>query len=158
MTERITITIPDSLHTRLQAVKENMNISAVCQQAIEYAVSMEELKMKNLAGKEKVIERLRLERQKSEEEWFNCGRNDGLEAAENLKYEDFEQLCDLYTKKNELERYGDWIGLDQFSEELREGLQEQMDDYSPKPPNKGLYLAGWIEGAIEFWDEIKDEI
>lgn len=158
MTERITITIPDSLHTRLQTVKENLNVSALCQQAIEYAISMEEIKMTALTKKEKVIQRLRLERQKSEEQWFDSGKNDGLEAADNLSYEYFEQLCELYAEKNELERYGNWVGLDQFPEDLRGGIQEQMDDYSPKPPNKETYLAGWIEGVIEFWDEIKDEI
>jgi post-segregation antitoxin (ccd killing protein) len=48
MAERITITIPDTLRARLQAVRKNLNISAVCQEAIEGVVNIEELK---IAGK-----------------------------------------------------------------------------------------------------------
>lgn len=157
MSERITLTVPDELYARIQVVKGELNMSAVFQKAMEQAVTLEEIKMKALSSKEKVIERLRLERQKSEEEWFDCGKSDGLEHAENLSYEDFEQLWDLYEGKNELERYDLWIELEQFPEDLHELLQERMKGYSPKP-NEKSYLAGWIDGVTDFWDEIKDKI
>lgn len=157
MVKAVNITLPDSLHERLQAVRTDLSVSAICQAAIEHAVSMKEIKMKALSKKESVIERLRLERQKSEEEWFDCGKNDGLKDAENLSYEDFEQIWDLYESKNELERYGHWIELHQFPEDFHELLQERMDGYSPKPIKEN-YLAGWIDGVTDFWDEIKDEI
>jgi predicted CopG family antitoxin len=155
--ERITITIPDDLHKRLQVVKENLNVSALCQKAIEQAVRLEEIKMKDISVKGKVIERLRLERQKSEEEWFDCGKSDGLKDAEDLSYENFDQLWKLYESKNEIERYGTWIELHLFPEELQEFLQERINEYSPKPI-VDTYLAGWIDGVTDFWDEIKDEI
>jgi predicted CopG family antitoxin len=155
--ERITITIPDDLHKRLQVVKENLNVSALCQKAIEQAVRLEEIKMKDISVKGKVIERLRLERQKSEEEWLDCGKSDGLKDAEDLSYENFDQLWKLYESKNEIERYGTWIELHLFPEELQEFLQERINEYSPKPIVDS-YLAGWIDGVTDFWDEIKDEI
>jgi predicted transcriptional regulator len=34
VTERITITIPDDLHKRLQEVKEKLNVSRICSRAI----------------------------------------------------------------------------------------------------------------------------
>lgn len=153
MAERITITISDTLRARLQAVRKKLNISAVCQEAIEHVVSIEELKM---AGKEKVIERLRLERKKTTEEWFECGKIDSFKDVEVLSYEKFEQLWDLYQNKGEIERY-QWIALDQFPDEFHELLQKRLNDYSPKP-NEQIYLAGWIDGVTEFWAAIADEI
>jgi hypothetical protein len=156
--ERITITIPDDLHKRLQVVKENLNVSALCQKAIEQAVRLEEIKkMTDIPARERVIERLRIERQKSEEEWFDCGKSDGLKDAEDLSYEDFEQLWKLYDSKIEIQRYDTWIELHRFPEELQEFLQGRMHGYSPKPIEYS-YLAGWIDGVTDFWDEIKDEI
>lgn len=157
MAKPVNITLPDGLHERLQSVRTAINVSAICQIAIEHAVTMEEIKVSTLSKREKAIERLRNERQKSEQEWFDCGKSDGLEHAENLSYEDFEQLWDLYEGKNELERYDLWIELKQFPEDLHELLQERMKGYSPKP-NEKSYLAGWIDGVTDFWDEIKDEI
>ena len=157
MVQRITITIPNSLHTRLQGVKENLNVSAVCQKAIEYAVQLEETKMAALSKKEKVIERLRVERQKSEEEWFDCGKVDGLKDAENLSYDEFQQLWDLYQSKHELEMHGLCLQFHQFPEDFHELLHERMNGYSPKPTEES-YLAGWIDGVTDFWDQIKDEI
>lgn len=157
MSERITLTVPDDLYARIQVVKGKLNMSAVFQKAIEKAVALEEIEMKALSTKEKVIERLRVERQKSEQDWFDCGKSDGLRDAENLSYDDFEQLWDLYESKYELERHNLWIKLNQFPEDFHELLKERMEGYSPKP-NKESYLAGWIDGVTDFWDEIKGEI
>lgn len=151
------MTIPDNLYARLQAVKEKLNVSAVCQKAIEQVVFLEEIKMKALSPKEKVIERLRLERQKGEQEWFDCGRTDGLKDAQDLSYDDFQEIWDLYQSKDELERSDAWIELHQFPEDFHELLQGRIEYYSPKPI-EDIYLAGWIDGVTEFWDEIKDEI
>ncbi len=157
MAERINITVPNNLHERLQAVRDSINISRICQEAIEQAVALEEIKMKALSNKEKVIERLRLERQESEQEWFDCGRADGLKDSENLSYDDFQQLLDLYEGKNELERHGSWIKVRQFPEDFHELLQERIGGYSPKPV-ENIYLAGWIDGVTDFWNEIEAEI
>lgn len=155
--ERITVTLPRTLYQRLQVVKESLNVSAICQEAIERAVNLEEIKMKALSTKEKAIERLRLERQKSEEEWFEHGKTDGLRDATDLSYDDFEQLWDLYQHKNDLEMHNCWVSLRQLPENCQDWLKEQMDEYSPKPSQES-YLAGWIDSVTEFWDEIKGEI
>lgn len=157
MAERINITVPNDLHERLQAVRDRINISRICQEAIEQAVALEEIKMKALSNKEKVIERLRLERQKSEDDWFEAGRTDGLRDSENLSYDDFQEILDLYQAKNELEKYDQWIEINQFPEDFHELLEERMGGYSPKPIKK-TYLAGWIEGVTDFWNEIEAEI
>jgi hypothetical protein len=155
--ERITIAIPEEMKKRLQTFKDDLNVSALCQKAIDEALTLREIRMKDISTKQKVIERLRLERQKSEEEWFECGKTDGLKDAEDLSYNEFEQLWGLYQNKSEIERYAEWVELHQFPEGLQELLQERIEGYSPKPI-ESIYLAGWIDGATDFWNEIKDEI
>jgi metal-responsive CopG/Arc/MetJ family transcriptional regulator len=43
MVRRITVSIPDELHKRLQSVKHMFNISKKCSEAIERKVRMREL-------------------------------------------------------------------------------------------------------------------
>lgn len=58
MAQRITITIPDSLHDRLQAVKDQINVSVICQEAIMQAVGIEEIKQKQISKIEMLLQRL----------------------------------------------------------------------------------------------------
>lgn len=160
VTQRTSIALPDQLHERLQVVKDNLNVSQICQRALEMAIELEETKMKALSKKERVIERLRVEGQKSKEEWFICGKRDAFEATDNLARTYFEQIVYFYKDKDELEKYGLWVKLAHLPEDLQEIVGADMENYSPKPyeANEASYLAGWIEGVIEFWDEIKGEI
>lgn len=147
MAERITITMPDSLHERLQAVKEKLNVSAVCQKAIELAIQIEEIKMKDVPVKEKVIERLRAEKKVSDAEWKKIGFQNGLKDAEELSYDEFQALIN-----------GDEIdGKIYFSEDIDDWLHQNRFQYL-KNPNKELYRDGWVEGALHFWEEIKEQI
>jgi predicted CopG family antitoxin len=90
--ERITITLPNDLYERLQTVKDKLNVSGLCQTTIERAVTIEEIKLKDIAVMDKVVERLRLEKQEANQEWKETGLSHGLEDAQELSYDDSEQL------------------------------------------------------------------
>jgi histidinol-phosphate/aromatic aminotransferase/cobyric acid decarboxylase-like protein len=47
LSKRITIAVPESLFDRLQSVKHHFNISAICQEALDMAVTYEELKQQS---------------------------------------------------------------------------------------------------------------
>lgn len=138
--ERITITLPDQLYERLQAVKGKLNVSGLCQQAIELAVTIEEIKIKDIPVKDKVIERLRLEKQVASREWRETGFTDGVEDAQELSYEDFRAL-----------------EKDKVSEETREWVEDKRIQYLENP-DEDIYWEGWVEGALHFWNEIKDKL
>lgn len=139
--ERITITIPDGLHQRLQVVKDKLNVSGLCRQAIEQAVAIEEIKMKDIPVKQKVVERLRLEKEVANREWKETGFTDGMKDAEELSYEDFRALEATSEVPKETR---DWV------------IEEHFRYYDN--PDEDLYFKGWIEGALHFWNEIKDEL
>jgi predicted CopG family antitoxin len=141
--ERITITLPNDLYKRLQTVKDKLNVSGLCQTTIERAVTIEEIKLKDIAVMDKVVERLRLEKQEANQEWKETGLSHGLEDAQELSYDDFRAI-----KKGEI------------SEDNREWVLEKNfdDDAKPDSDEFDVYLEGWTEGVLHFWDEIEDQI
>ena len=141
MKERITVTISDSLYKRLQQVKNSLNVSGVCQQAIEIAVSIEEIKRKDIPNMEKLIERLQLEKQQDVESWKQTGVNDGKEDAMELSYEEFKNL----------------EASESISDELLEWIQSRRIEYLENV-DRDAYLKGWLEGALTVWDEVKQRI
>lgn len=143
MAERVNITIPDSLHSRIQAIKDRLNVSSVCQQALELVVSIEEARMK--AGKEGTIDRLRLQRQQAQDEWFQAGKAYGLESASDLDYGDFEAIAASADE--------DLINGDEF-DWIADAAQEQEC-----PPHlSNVFYKGAFEGIREFWSSIEDEV
>lgn len=140
LAQRITITLPIALHERLQGVKEALNISQLCQRAIEQAVEIEEIKLKEIPVMEKVIERLRLEKQQSNTAWKQDGVLDGTEDAAELSYDEFLQL----------ESSG-------IGEDLSEWIQHKRIQYLENPDTEA-YLEGWKEGALSFWQQVKGQL
>jgi predicted CopG family antitoxin len=141
--ERITITLPNELYKRLQSVKEKLNVSGLCQTTIERAITIEEIKLKDIAVMDKVVERLLLEKQEADQEWKETGLVDGLEDAQELSYDDFRAI-----EKGEI------------SEENREWILEKNfdDDAKPDSDEFDIYLQGWSEGVLHFWAEVKNRL
>jgi hypothetical protein len=143
LTERITITLPDLLFQRLQPVKNSMNISGLCQQAIEQAVTIEELKgeSKNM---DKLIEKLKLEKEQDNMSLKSQGITDGIEDATELSYTDFKHL---EIKESISDDVLEW---------LRENRLEHMDDINSD--NENVYLKGWLEGVLSVWEQVKGHL
>lgn len=138
--ERITITLPGDMYKRLQVVKGNLNISGLCQGVIKQAIQIEEIKMKDVPVEEKVIERLRLEKQIAEREWKQTGFLDGQEDAQELSYEDFMALSRQF-----------------ISEKIMERVHNKRIQFLENPDEE-IYLEGWVEGALHFWHRVKEQL
>ena len=141
MAERINITIPNTLSERLQVVKGQLNVSRICQEAIEKAVSAQEINIEDIPARDKLIKRLRMEKEESAKAWKETGFTDGQKDAQELSYDDFQML----------ENKG------AISEETREWVIENHFKYYENL-NEESYFEGWIEGALNLWNEIKDEV
>lgn len=139
--QRITVTIPDQLHERLQQVKDKLNISGLCQQAIEKAVEIEEIKFKDVPNMEKLLERLRMEKQQSEDNWKKEGIKDGRADAMDLSYDEFRALEGNEDIPDNIE-----IWVRDRNMEYLENLDEEA------------YLEGWKEGALSVWEQVKDSL
>jgi hypothetical protein len=164
MTKRINIAVTDEMFERLQSVKHLINVSGVCQGEIEQAVKLMEIKMETLQSRDKIVARLRIESQQTAEMWFKQGKAAGLEHSEGLGFQDFKAIEQIYENRPNLERDGfwlDWRALDDGLGNLgaADWMRDHLDDLSPKPHDTERdYLAGWIEGVMDVWNDVKGEI
>jgi hypothetical protein len=162
VSRRLTIAVPESLYERLQKVKHSLNISAVCQEALEMAINLTELKTDSF-DREKLIERLRLERKAVRVQIKEKGFNLGLKSAHNLSYQEFqrfEQRSRIQARFDEAAFADMWELLEsrQPAEEME--LEEVgLKSFLPlDDSNKGAFMEGWIEGVLSVWRDIKDQV
>ncbi|MCE5340160.1 MAG: hypothetical protein LLF92_03420 [Planctomycetaceae bacterium] len=149
MSERINITISDDLFKRLQTVKDSFNISGVCQEALQHKVSLQELRIKNLETKDmnKIIERLRLEKAEHGKIYTEEGYKEGQDDAKSMSYDEIIQVVcnnvNIYTTNV----WDNW-------------LEDKIKNLESDDPafDQEAYLEGWINGATEFWENIKDAL
>jgi predicted transcriptional regulator len=154
--ERITITVPDDLHKRLQEVKEKLNVSRICSRAIDEAIELEELKLRtDISDKEKAIERLRAEKkQEVSTKWKKKGFSEGLNDAQNtLSYYFLKQIALNYNEESRDKKEFPIVSF--FRRKFRERYRKYSSDYEFE---EEAYLEGWSEGVTHFWKEVKDEL
>ncbi|MHC5821437.1 MAG: hypothetical protein ACYT04_37600 [Nostoc sp.] len=140
LAERITITIPDNLHKRLQVVKNALNVSGVCQEALEMAIRVEELKREKPQNMGTLIERLQIEKQQDAEQWKEEGVIEGKKDASNLSYKEFKEL---ESKQS-------------ITDDLTNWIEENHFEYMEGSVDKDAFLEGWLEGVLSIWDEVKE--
>ena len=167
MAQRITVTIPDVLHERLKVVKDRINVSGVCQEAIMKAVETAEIKLQNMPDIKDLLSRLHKEkeerevlRMEREEEgkrtdasWKERGIQDGIKDAEVLSLGDFEEIVRLPLKDP---KFG-WILRERIRTKFLQGrLEDHKKTYKDFVARS--YEDGWIEGVLEVWEQVKDKL
>lgn len=140
---RVNIHLPDQLHKKIQNM--NINVSAICQVALEKEVRRKETlnleadKMQQL--KQKVLQ----QKEDWEAEDFEEGRKLAKEWAEEnqLNYEDF-----IHAER------------DDITDESKEGINEILDDRikSGEPVSEKSFREGFITGVQEIRAELDIDI
>jgi hypothetical protein len=162
VSQRLTIAVPEALYERLQKVKQELNISGICQEALNMAITLTELKIDSF-DREKLIERLKLERKALLSQVKEKGFKFGLKTAQNLSYQDFKRIehrshIDVSLGETAFEQMWEFITSHEVHNEM--GLTE--DGLSGLLPlsneNKGAFVEGWIEGVLSVWNDIKDKV
>ena len=114
--------------------------------------------MKAQTNREKAIVRLKAEREQATDEYFQQGKQYGLEAADNISFQDFKTLEELDNAQS------DYRDLDTLIYSLRQDgnfdwLFEEIEENEACPksfaPN---YVEGFLSGVIEFWQDIQSEL
>jgi post-segregation antitoxin (ccd killing protein) len=167
LVQRITVTVPDELHERLQKVKESINVSGVCQEAIESAVYIEELKLKGQENMDALIERLKAEKQEFVKQYEEQGYKDGIKEIKDFSYSQMKALSN-FTEEfvdnwgntdldqiafDNIDRLGDEQGVTYIDSEWIK--QQERNDSAF---DRDIYTVGWVRGAVEFIDEIEGKL
>lgn len=172
MAQQISITMPDGLYDRLQAVKDRFNVSRVCQEAIELEVKVQEWKNKirerDGDKMNEVIERLRAEKEakrvpeaeKSEKEKErskksrDLGWKHGMEAIKTLSLEQLQHMEFLNEHGRLLGALCEQNVYDNLLRDIMDNLDESdKDDFSQHD-----FIDGWYKGVLEAWAGIKDKL
>jgi len=161
MAPKVTISVPDDLHEKMQEWKDAFNYSGIFQEAVKKAIARKESFQKKIREEnptmEQVVERLRMEKEESEESWFQNGKDEGLIFAKLSHYDAIKLVVDasdLDDIEKQLREYDETY----WDEKYRELRQELDTDYLEGELRYYEWQRGFIQGVTEFWDEVKELI
>lgn len=162
MSQRVTIAVPESLFARLKPVKQHFNISAVCQEALEMAITIEELKIQ-VAEEDNLVERLQSEKKvllnKVRQEGFELG----IRSSSKLSYKDFrhfERVQSLAVALDEdvLDYLFSYLDLKNCPEQARHLDADFAYLLQVDPPCRITFAQGWIDGVLSVWQTLKTQV
>jgi hypothetical protein len=169
MAQRLSISISEELHTRMQAVKDNFKISKICQVAIEDAVVLQEAK-----GGESIdilIDRLKKEKSEYFKAYKDEGFKDGNTDALAFSYTELLSFIG-YAKEDYSGTWDDkWAAFEYFASnnnrdkwsafeagELILNKDIDVDDVQMLSAAADMYFQSWISGVLFIWEQVKDKI
>ncbi|MDC0833236.1 hypothetical protein POG22_09485 [Geitlerinema sp. CS-897] len=162
MSRRVTIAMPDALFERLQPVKQHLNISAVCQEALEMAILHQELKVQATES-ENLVERLQAEKsillRKVQQEGFELG----IRSSSKLSYKDFrhfERVAPVATHLDEdvLEYLWTFLDLKEYPQQSRFHDPDFAQLLESDPQSRIVFANGWLDGVLMVWKTIKEQV
>lgn len=157
MAKKVTISIPDMLHEKLEKWRESFNLSKMFQDAVSEAIQRKEEFQKRIREDldlGQIIERLRREKMQSQGNYLETGKNDGILWAKTAHYDQLQYALhwsdlDHATTDEVLGHY--------FTEIFTANRFLQGNTYCP-PEYLLTYLTGWKQGIEFFWAEIKEKL
>lgn len=157
MTRKITLSIPDMLHEKMEEWRKSFNLSKMFQDALTDAIHKKEEFQRRLQEDQdmsQIIERLKHEKEQSEGSYFENGKLQGVKWAKSAHYDDLMYALKLTSPS---QMAGDRM-LGEYFSNLAES--DHFAEISADNINKygKLFLDGWRRGVREFWNEIKEKI
>ena len=169
---RLGINIPSSLYKRMDPIKQMVNISQICRDAIEewvnaYEHSMEKAKQD---GMEEVADELRREWEPYKVDWQVIGREDARIWAQRAKPEHFEHFAhNLRVGRGHGRTPGIWMApilpdtpfYGERQAEHKEWFIQQSElglDTNPYLIAQGEYERGWTSYLIAILNMAKQEV
>jgi Arc/MetJ-type ribon-helix-helix transcriptional regulator len=157
MAKKVTVSIPDFLHEKMEKWRRSFNLSKMLQDAITEAIQRKEDFQKRIQedlNLTEIIDRLKREKERSEGNFFETGRHDGMAWAKTAHYDDIQYALGWENLENAAK---DSVLGSYFAEKIekikmKEARLDGVDEYV------SVYLAGWKKGLCEFWDEVKQKL
>ena len=157
MAKRVTVSIPDMLHEKMEKWRESFNLSKMFQDAVMEAIQKKEDFQKRIREDldlHEIVERLRSEKIRSEGDFFDSGRRDGLLWARSAHYDDLMYALDWDHFDNAVK--DDILG-GFFQEKCR---NNKLLEIRPEGISESfrVYVSGWKNGVEQFWAEIREKL
>jgi len=158
MSQRINISVPDELYEKMQAYKDRLNVSRLCQKAIQRAVTIEEHRDLTSGDIDRLAIAFEKERgqcgQGFREEGFRDGTKDGLAC-------DFQWMYTIWIHRDAEppEKLFEMAATKETTEKVQnEQLETDLDFFICFDHVKDLYFKGWLEGFLDVWERVAEKM
>ncbi len=157
MSQKVTLSIPDMLHEKLEEWRASFNLSKMFQDALTEAIQKKEEFQKRFSDDfdmSDTLKRLKKEKFIWEKNFFKLGTSEGFEWAKKAHYENL-----LYVL-----RFTDPYALiadpkmNDYFEKLYQSTELEKYTNSSSVDHEQLFLQGWFKGFQEFWDQVKEKL
>ncbi len=157
MAKKVTISIPDMLHEKLEKWRESFNLSKMFQDAVSEAIQKKEEFQKRIREDldlGQVVERLRREKMQSEGNYFESGKNDGIQWAKTAHYDHLQYALQWTNLENATKDQvlGDYFRHIHQSNRLLDSSTYCTSEYFLN------YLQGWKQGIEQLWEEVREKL
>ena len=137
---RVNIHIPDDLNRKLQ--KANLNVSSICQEALEHALRRKENLNINGSIMEQLMARMTQEKEEYSDDDYEAGRTlvKRLAKLKQLKYADFAAA-----------------NKERITEKMEKYAKDEIEDINSDkdvPVDHDNFVAGVIDALKELGDEL----
>jgi predicted CopG family antitoxin len=171
MVKKITISVPDDLHEKMQEWKGEFNFSKVFQQAMSEQIEKRERfisKLEEYEDIDAIIKRLRKENEEESMDLFNDGKTAGVEFAKHANLQEIKYALKWKFPNTRSRNVINWnpcndelIGIyfqDAINDNPALALEETIQHNYVPSKNLIKWLKGWKEGVKDFWLMVKDKI
>ncbi len=157
MAHKITLSIPDLLHEKMEEWRKYFNFSKMFQDALSDAIRKKEEFQKRLQedlDMTDIIERLKQEKLQSEGNYSDRGKIEGLLWAKSAHYDDlvhamaFDSAAEIAADDRLSAYFSDIFSKDR----LLDCQGSELNKFTR------LFLDGWQRGLSDFWNEIKEKL
>ncbi|NCC70906.1 hypothetical protein EOM09_04960 [bacterium] len=159
MAKKVTLSVPDDLHEKMDKWRSSINFSKVFQKTIISIISKKEGFNKRLnedADFLNILSRLKKEKQDLEEKYIQLGKKLGFEWSKAAHYSDLIYALKLNPKKDltKDERLGSYFN-EIISKDPYLKAKKIIDE-----KNNDIFklISGWKESVNDFWQNIKDKL
>lgn len=154
--KRLSISISNSLHSRLEPFKNKFNVSGLCQKAILQEVEVQEaLQFEELQELHDLIGVLRRGKVSFKKQWVKRGFEDAVEQWVDLPV-DSSDNASLYEQFLLIVENG--ILPPEVIEDMEHEIEDSKEDDNPIICDWESYEQGYLEGARNIFDRIRDKL
>lgn len=158
MSQRINISVPDNLYEKMQAYKDRLNVSRLCQNAIQRAVKIEDLRDQTSEKVDKLVISFEKEREEYGQAFHDEGFRDGTRDAFKC---DFQWMYTIWTHRDaeSPEKLFEMGSTQTTMVKIEnEQLETNLDFFLCFDHVKDLYFKGWLEGFLDVWERVSQKM
>ena len=152
---RISISITDKLLERLEPIKDNINISKLCREALEQRINAFERAARqegDVLDLDSLVLRLRQEKEASGVQFEDVGRRNAVAWLNTVSYVEFKHVAEASESSN-MDKY-------RLPREAFRGMKQDMAEANAgcEGDPAVTYKTAWLDHVRSVWAQVVDRL